>query len=151
MIKITLNNQLLNSLIKIEQNKTILENTKVPVELSNKFRKNTRKRSSYASNAIEGNPLSYEQAERAIESKNRHFLKPEQEVRNYYLALELLSTELEIKTPFSIDLLLKVQKQIVSGEDKESGIVHIIISQGVWNEYNLKLLNKNKTDFEEIK
>ena len=112
MIKITLNNKLLNSLIKIEQNKTILENTKVPVELSNKFRKNTRKRSSYASNAIEGNPLSYEQAERAIESKNRHFLKPEQEVRNYYLALELLSTELEIKTPFSIDLLLKVQKQI---------------------------------------
>ena len=75
MIKITLNNQLLNSLIKIEQNKTILENTKVPIELSNKFRKNTRKRSSYASNAIEGNPLSYEQAERAIESKNRHFLK----------------------------------------------------------------------------
>lgn len=118
MIKITLNNQLLNSLIKIEQNKTILENTKVPVELSNKFRKNTRKRSSYASNAIEGNPLSYEQAERAIESKNRHFLKQEQEVRNYYLALELLSKELEIKTPFSIDLLLKVQKQIVSGEDK---------------------------------
>ena len=118
MIKITLNNQLLNSLFKIEQNKTILENTKVPVELSNKFRKNTRKRSSYASNAIEGNPLSYEQAERAIESKNRHFLKPEQEVRNYYLALELLSKELEIKTPFSIDLLLKVQKQIVLGEDK---------------------------------
>ena len=118
MIKITLNNQLLNSLIKIEQNKTMLENTKVPVELSNKFRKNTRKRSSYASNAIEGNPLSYEQAERAIESKNRHFLKPEQEVRNYYLALELLSKELEIKTPFSIDLLLKVQKQIVLGEDK---------------------------------
>ena len=33
MIKIILNNQLLNSLIKIEQNKTILENTKVPVEL----------------------------------------------------------------------------------------------------------------------
>ena len=118
VIKITLNNQLLNSLIKIEQNKTILENTKVPVELSNKFRKNTRKRSSYASNAIEGNPLSYEQAERAIESKNRHFLKPEQEVRNYYLALEFLSKELEIKTPFSIDLLLKVQKQIVFGEDK---------------------------------
>lgn len=60
MIKITLNNQLLNSIIKIEQNKIILENTKVPVELSNKFRKNARKRSSYASNVIEGNPLSYE-------------------------------------------------------------------------------------------
>ena len=102
MIKVFLNNKLLNSIIEIEKNKTILENTKVPIELSNKFRKNTRKRSSYASNAIEGNPLSYQQAENAIESKNRHFLKPEQEIRNYYLALEYLSKELERKTPFSI-------------------------------------------------
>lgn len=119
MIKISLNNKLLNSLIEIEKNKTILENTKVPIELSNKFRKNTRKRSSYASNAIEGNPLSYEQVENAIESENRHFLKPEQEVRNYYLALELLSIELEKQTPYSTDLLLKVQKQIVLGESKD--------------------------------
>lgn len=119
MIKINLNNYLLNALIEIEKNKTILESTYVPVELSNKFRKNTRKRSSYASNAIEGNPLSYEQAVNAIESKNRHFLKPEQEVRNYYLALEYLSKELERKTPFSLNLLLNVQKQIVLGESKE--------------------------------
>lgn len=119
MIKVFLNNKLLNSIIEIEKNKTILENTKVPIELSNKFRKNTRKRSSYASNAIEGNPLSYQQAENAIESKNRHFLKSEQEIRNYYLALEYLSNELERKTPFSIELLLKVQKQIVFGESKD--------------------------------
>lgn len=119
MIKVSLNNDLLNALLDIEKNKTILENTKVPVELSNKFRKNTRKRSSYASNAIEGNPLSYEQAEEAIESKNRLFLKPEQEVRNYYLALELLSKKLEERVPFSIDLLLEVQKQIVYGQSKE--------------------------------
>ena len=33
-------------------------------------------------------------------------------------------------------------------KDAESGILHIIISQGVWNEYNLKLLNKNKEEFE---
>lgn len=119
MIKVSLNNALLNALLDIEKNKTILENTKVPLELSNKFRKNTRKRSSYASNAIEGNPLSYEQAEKAIESKNRHFLKPEQEVRNYYLALELLAKKLESRVPFSIDLLLEVQKQIVYGQSKE--------------------------------
>lgn len=119
MIKINLNNKLLNSLIDIEKNKIILENTKVPIELSNKFRKNTRKRSSYASNAIEGNPLSFEQASNAIESKNRHFLKPEQEVRNYYIALEYLSKELEKKTSYSTNLLLKVQKQIVLGESKD--------------------------------
>ena len=33
-------------------------------------------------------------------------------------------------------------------KDNESGIVHIIISQGTWNEYNLKLLNKNKEEFQ---
>lgn len=33
-------------------------------------------------------------------------------------------------------------------KDTESGIVHIIISQGTWNEYNLKLLNKKKEEFE---
>jgi uncharacterized membrane protein YcaP (DUF421 family) len=32
--------------------------------------------------------------------------------------------------------------------DKEDGIVHIIISQGVWNKYNLKKLNKKKEEFE---
>ena len=32
--------------------------------------------------------------------------------------------------------------------DTESGIVHIIISQGAWNEHNLKILNLKKEDFE---
>ena len=75
MIKVCLDNKIMNYIVEIEKNRFILENTKVPVELSNKFRKNTRKVSSYASNNIEGNPLSFEQAEKVIESKNRHFLK----------------------------------------------------------------------------
>lgn len=33
-------------------------------------------------------------------------------------------------------------------DDIETGIIHIIISQGIWNEYNLKLLNKEKDEFE---
>ena len=33
-------------------------------------------------------------------------------------------------------------------QDNESGIIHIIVSQGTWNEYNLKYLNKNKEEFE---
>lgn len=119
MINIKLTNSMLDSIIKIEKNKILLENTFVPVELSNKFRKNTRKMSSFASNAIEGNPLSYAQAEEAIESKNRHLLKPEQEVRNYYLALEYLSQQLELKKAFTLDLLLNTQKKIVFGEPKE--------------------------------
>lgn len=119
MIKAILTNYILNSLLNIEKNKTILENTKIPTILSNRFRKNTKKKSTYASNAIEGNPLSYEQVEIIIESKKRHFLKPEQEIRNYYNALEYLENELKKHTPFSLELLLNVQKQIVFGESKD--------------------------------
>lgn len=119
MIHISLTNELMNKLIEIERNKVLLENTKVPVELSNKFRKNTRKRTTYASNAIEGNPLTFDQASKAIDSKNRHLLKPEQEIRNYYLAIEYLSDQLKSKRPISLELILDVQKQIVAGEPKE--------------------------------
>lgn len=49
----------------------------------NKLRKNSKIKRSYASNKIKGNPLSEKQAEEVIESDERkHYLKPEQEVRN---------------------------------------------------------------------
>ena len=119
MIKPFIDNEILNYILTIERSKDSLNRIDVPLVLSNKFRKNTRKRSSYASNKIEGNPLSYEQANDAIESSNRHFLKPEQEIRNYYLALEFLESKLNNQEPLSINLLLEVQKKICEGESKE--------------------------------
>ncbi|MBQ7250664.1 MAG: Fic family protein [Bacilli bacterium] len=138
MIKTTLNNDILNKILEIEKNKEALNLVKLPVNLSNKFRKNTKKRSSYASNRIEGNPLTYEQADAAIESKNRHFLKPEQEIRNYYLALELLEKKLENKEPVSLKLILEAQKQICDGEPKEKiglrGTMPPGVLFAVWND-----------------
>ena len=119
MINVKLDWGILNSILQIEKSKNSLDLVKIPINLSNKFRKNTKKRSSYASNKIEGNPLTYEQADAAIEAKNRHFLKPEQEIRNYYQALELLEKKLENQEPLSLKLLLEVQKQICEGESKE--------------------------------
>ena len=138
MIKVKLDNGILNSILEIEKNKNSLDLVKIPINLSNKFRKNTKKRSSYASNKIEGNPLTYEQADAAIEAKNRHFLKPEQEIRNYYLALELLEKKLENKEPLSLKLLLEVQKQICEGEPKEKiglrGAMPPGVLFAVWND-----------------
>lgn len=138
MIKVKIDNGILNLIIEIEKNKNSLDLVKIPINLSNKFRKNTKKRSSYASNKIEGNPLTYEQADAAIEAKNRHFLKPEQEIRNYYLALELLEKKLENKEPLSLKLLLEVQKQICEGEPKEKiglrGAMPPGVLFAVWND-----------------
>lgn len=119
MIKVTIDNEILNLILNIEKNKELLNLISLPISLSNRFRKNTKKRSSYASNKMEGNPLTYEQASEAIESNKRHFLKPEQEIRNYFLALEYLEQKLYVKEEISIELILKVQKYICSGSSGE--------------------------------
>ncbi len=138
MIKIKIDNDILNSIIAIEKNKESLNLVKLPINLSNKFRKNTKKRSSYASNRIEGNPLTYEQADAVIESTKRHFLKPEQEIRNYYIALEILEKKLDAKEKLSIELLLQIQKIICDGEPKEKlglrGAMPPGVLFAVWND-----------------
>lgn len=119
MIKVILNNAILNTILRIESRKTLLSTKNIPVNISNRLRKNTKKVSSYASNHIEGNPLNEDQVSQVIDSDNRHFLKPEQEIRNYYLAITHMEEELKNKTPFSIKLLLKAQKLIIKGASKE--------------------------------
>lgn len=119
MIKVTLDNDILYSILNIERTKEKLNNVEIPLVLSNKFRKNTMKMSSYASNKIEGNPLTFNEAINAIESTKRHLLKPEQEIRNYYLALELLNKKLDNMIPISLDLILEVQKIICDGLSEE--------------------------------
>ncbi len=138
MKNVIIDNEILNYILEIERNKDSLNRVDLPISMSNKFRKNTKKRSSYASNKIEGNPLSFEQAKDAIESKNRHFLKPEQEIRNYYLALEFLETKLANRESISKKLILDVQKIICKGESSEKigirGPMPAGVLFAVWND-----------------
>ena len=82
MIKVTLSNDILKYITEIDKNRYNVSSVKLSKTVSNKLRKNSKKKSSYASLKIEGNPLNEEQANLAIE-KNRHLLKPEQEIKNY--------------------------------------------------------------------
>ena len=83
MIKVTLTNEILKYITEIEKNRYKVSSVKLPKTVVNKLRKNSKKKSSYASNKIEGNPLSEKQVDEVIEKDERkHFLKPEQEVRN---------------------------------------------------------------------
>ena len=86
----------------------------------NRLRKNSKTKSSYASNKIEGNPLSEKQVDEVIERDERkHYLKPEQEVRNYFLALNFLEEKVSKKEKFSQKLILDVQKLVEKGASKE--------------------------------
>lgn len=120
MIKVTLSNEILKYITEIEKNRFKVSNVKLSSSVANTLRKNSKKKSSYASNKIEGNPLSEKQADEVIERDDRkHFLKPEQEVRNYFLALNYLEEQRKKLAPLSKRLILDVQKLVCKGASKE--------------------------------
>lgn len=132
MIKVTITNDILNSIIEIELNRYKISLVELSQNVLNKLRKNSKKKSSYASNKIEGNPLSEKQAEEVIESDERkHYLKPEQEVRNYFLALNYLEEKLNNKEKLSEKLILDVQKLVEKGAPKEKVGLRGPMSPGV--------------------
>ena len=106
MIKVILSNEILKYITEIDKNRYNVSSVKLSKTVANKLRKNSKKKSSYASNKIEGNPLSEKQVDEVIESDDRkHFLKPEQEVRNYFLALNFLEEKVNHKEAFSKELM----------------------------------------------
>ncbi len=91
----------------------------------------------------------------------------QQELSKNRISLEELLSELRLKNisdPSQVEYAILEQNGLLSVfpkieyqqptlkqlgvKDSESGIVHIIISQGAWNEHNLKLLNKKQEEFE---
>ena len=118
LIKVTLTNEILKRISEIDKNRFSLSTIELPPVTKNRLRKNSKKKSSYASNKIEGNPLTEKQANEAIDSDPRkHFLKPEQEVRNYFLALNFLEEKLKEKELFSKEMILEVQAMV----EKDAG------------------------------
>ena len=119
MIKAIYNKEILDLILRINRRKDFLKTIDLPVSFANKMRLNSQKVSSFASNRIEGNPLTLEQACEVIDSKNRHFLKPEQEIRNYFRALQFLDKCSQKKRKIDLELILELQKIVVKGESEE--------------------------------
>lgn len=120
MIKVSLTNDILKEISIIDENRFSMKYMELPLLTVNRLRKNSKKKSSYASNKIEGNPLTEAQVDEVIDrDEHRHFLQPEQEVRNYYLALNLLEEKLEKREPFSKDMILEVQALVQKGASRE--------------------------------
>ena len=120
VIKVTLTNEILKYITEIEKNRYIVSKAPLSHAVASKLRKNSKKKSSYASNKIEGNPLTEKQVDEVIDNDERkHYLRPEQEVRNYFLALNYLEEMAAKKEKFSKKLILNVQKYVEKGASKE--------------------------------
>lgn len=119
MIKVTLTNEILKYISEIDRNRYAVSSIRFTNTVVNKLRKNSKKKSSFASNRIEGNPLTEAQVNEVIDSdEHRHYLKPEQEVRNYFLALNYLESRANNREKFSKKLILDVQKYVEKGAQK---------------------------------
>ena len=120
MMKVILTNEILKYITDIDKNRYNVSSVKLSKNIADKLRKNSQKKSSFASNRIEGNPLSALQVDEVIDRDERqHFLKPEQEVRNYFLALKYLKEKAKKKEKLSKKLILDVQKYVEKGASKE--------------------------------
>ena len=120
MIRVGLTNTILRYISEIDENRFFVSNERIPRVVVNRLRKNSKKKSTYASNKIEGNPLSEKQVDEVIDQDERkHYLKPEQEVRNYYLALTLLEEKAKDNEPFTKDLIMEVQRCVEKGASAE--------------------------------
>jgi len=115
-----LSNEILKKISAIDENRFSLSTIELPPMTKNRLRKNSKKKSSYASNKIEGNPLTEQQVDEVIErDEHKHFLKPEQEIRNYFLALNVLEEKLKRREAFSKEMILEVQAMVEKGASKE--------------------------------
>lgn len=93
MINIQLSNEILRRITAIDRNRFSLSTIKLSPSVYNKLRKNSKRKSTYASNKIEGNPLTEDQVEKTLEKdSHQRFLKPEQD----HLKNTLLMTPVNI-------------------------------------------------------
>ena len=69
MIKVTLSNEILKYITEIDKNRYKASAVSLPIAVASKLRKNSKKKSSYASTKIEGNPLSEKQVDEVIDTE----------------------------------------------------------------------------------
>lgn len=137
MLKVSLTNEILKYITEIDINRYKISEVSLPVAVASKLRMNSKKKSSYASTKIEGNPLSEKQVDEVIDSDERkHYLKPEQEVRNYFLRMVLLYSNKVCELSESSN-----------GEELEGSLSYL---KGKEKELLLLLINNYKREFTPI-
>ncbi len=90
-----------------------LEGMKIPQSLLLNLERDNLIQSSYASNSIEGNPLSLPEVTNLLLSDRAPVNRDEKEVSNYFNILKTLDAE--IGAPFNLNLVLKIHGRLMAG------------------------------------
>lgn len=107
----TITNELLSNIKRITSLVSDLNNKRFSKVVLFELERAAREVSSYASTSIEGNPLPLTEVKKILKNKPENIRDSEREVLNYNEILQDLTGEVE----FSLDLILKIQKQVTLG------------------------------------
>lgn len=114
--KYTITNRLLENIKRVNFLVHELNNRKFSNVVLFEFEKNAREVSSFASTSIEGNPLPLTEVKKILKSKPSHMRDSEKEVLNYNQAIHDLNNQLQTeKIELTLNLILKIQKQVIEG------------------------------------
>lgn len=114
--KYTITDSLLANIKHINNLVNELNNRRFPNVVLLELERTAREVSSYASTSIEGNPLPLTEVKKILKNKPAHIRDSEKEVLNYNQALQDLNKKLEeSRVKLTLDLILKIQKQVTSG------------------------------------
>ncbi len=113
--KFTITNRLLGNIKRVNQLISELNSRRFPHVVLVEFEKVALAVSSYASTSIEGNPLPLTEVKKILKSKPINIRDSEKEVLNYNQALHDLNQRInEEKMSLSLNLILKIQKQVIN-------------------------------------
>lgn len=114
--KYTITDKLLANIKRVGGLVNELNDERFPNVVLLELERSAREVSAYASTSIEGNPLPLTEVKKILKTKPAHIRDSEKEVLNYNQALQHLNKILSKKTVnLSLDLILKIQKQVIQG------------------------------------
>jgi Fic family protein len=144
----TLTPTLLSEITQIERLYGQIEALRIPKQLEVNLTRNNLIQSSYASNKIEGNPLTLPEVTNLLLDDRVPTNRSEKEVVNYFGILKNLPEY--VTRPFTPELLLAIHKKLLEGVDKTAGSIRnvpVVVGKYTGETGNVTLKVKHNPPF----
>lgn len=143
--KYSITTKLLSNISQIERFYGQIEALKLPRKLELNLTHNNLVQSSYASNKIEGNPLTLPEVTNLLLSDRIPVNRSEKEVVNYFNILKIIDNYKEKK--IDLNLIIDFHKQLMTGVDKKVGVIRnvkVVVGRYKGEEGNVSLKVKHE-------
>lgn len=143
--KYSITTKLLANISQIERFYGQIEALKLPRKLELNLTHNNLVQSSYASNKIEGNPLTLPEVTNLLLSDRVPVNRSEKEVVNYFNILKIINNYKEKK--IDLGLIIDFHKQLMTGVDQKAGVIRnvkVVVGRYKGEEGNVSLKVKHE-------